>query len=204
MSRSNGHCMTMGTASTMACVTEALGLCCPAAPLRRLSTRGARSSRRRSGRKIVELVERDFKPSDILTREAFENAIRALHAISGSTNAHPPPARLRGSGRRRAAADAVRRALRVDAVARQPEAGRRAPDGGLLLRGRACRPCSPQISDLLHIGRADRLGPDPGREPRVDADRDRRRGCDPAARSARWTREGAWSSSTALSARTGR
>jgi dihydroxy-acid dehydratase len=87
MSRSNGHCMTMGTASTMACVTEALGLCLPggAAPPAVDSRRAQLAEA--SGRQIVELVEQDVKPSDILTREAFENAIRALHAISGSTNA---------------------------------------------------------------------------------------------------------------------
>jgi dihydroxy-acid dehydratase len=87
MSRSNGHCMTMGTASTMACVTEALGLTLPGG-----AAIPAVDSRRRhlaevAGRQIVELVERDLKPSDVLTREAFENAIRVLHAISGSTNA---------------------------------------------------------------------------------------------------------------------
>ncbi len=87
MSRSNGHCQTMGTASTMACVTEALGLTLPGG-----AAIPAVDSRRRqlaeaAGRQIVELVERDLRPSDILTREAFENAIRVLHAISGSTNA---------------------------------------------------------------------------------------------------------------------
>jgi L-arabonate dehydrase len=87
MSRSNGHCMTMGTASTMACVTEALGLtlpggaAIPAVDSRRVQVAEA------AGRKIVELVESDLKPSDILTDAAFENAIRILHAISGSTNA---------------------------------------------------------------------------------------------------------------------
>ena len=87
MSRSNGHCMTMGTASTMACVTEALGLTLPGG-----AAVPAVDSRRKhlaesAGRRIVGLVETDLKPSDILTREAFENAIRVLHAISGSTNA---------------------------------------------------------------------------------------------------------------------
>jgi L-arabonate dehydrase len=87
LSRSNGHCMTMGTASTMACVTEALGLTLPGG-----AAIPAVDSRRRqlaesTGRQIVDLVERDLKPSDILTEAAFENAIRALHAISGSTNA---------------------------------------------------------------------------------------------------------------------
>jgi dihydroxy-acid dehydratase len=87
MSRSNGHCMTMGTASTMACVTEALGLTLPggAAPPAVDSRRAQLAEA--AGRKIVELVERGLRPSDVLTPEAFENAIRVLHAISGSTNA---------------------------------------------------------------------------------------------------------------------
>jgi L-arabonate dehydrase len=87
MSRSNGHCMTMGTASTMACVTEALGLTPPGgAAIPAVDSRRAQIAET-AGRQIVELVERDLRPSDILTRQAFENAIRALHAISGSTNA---------------------------------------------------------------------------------------------------------------------
>ena len=87
MSRSNGHCMTMGTASTMACVTEALGLTLPGgAAIPAVDSRRAHLAEA-AGRQIVELVERDLRPSDILTREALENAIRALHAISGSTNA---------------------------------------------------------------------------------------------------------------------
>ncbi len=87
MSRSHGHCMTMGTASTMACMTEALGLTLPGgAAIPAVDSRRAGLAEA-SGRKIVELVEGDTKPSDILTREAFENAIRVLHAISGSTNA---------------------------------------------------------------------------------------------------------------------
>jgi L-arabonate dehydrase len=87
MSRSNGHCMTMGTASTMACVTEALGLTLPgAAAIPAVDSRRAQVAEA-AGRKIVELVERDLRPADILTAAAFENAIRVLHAISGSTNA---------------------------------------------------------------------------------------------------------------------
>ncbi len=87
MSRSNGHCMTMGTASTMACVTEALGLTLPGgAAIPAVDARRAGLAEA-AGRQIVELVERDIKPGDILTRDAFENGIRVLHAISGSTNA---------------------------------------------------------------------------------------------------------------------
>jgi L-arabonate dehydrase len=87
MSRSNGHCMTMGTASTMACVTETLGLTLPGgAAIPAVDARRAQLAEV-AGRQIVELVERDLRPADILTPDAFENAIRVLHAISGSTNA---------------------------------------------------------------------------------------------------------------------
>ena len=87
MSRSPGHCMTMGTASTMASMVEALGLSLPgnaAIP--------AADSRRSvlahlAGRRIVEMVCEDLRISRILTREAFENAIRANAVLGGSTNA---------------------------------------------------------------------------------------------------------------------
>jgi L-arabonate dehydrase len=87
MSRSAGHCMTMGTASTMASVVEALGVALPhnaAIP--------AVDSRRRvqahlTGQRIVQMVHDDLKLSKILTRKAFENAIRVVGAIGGSTNA---------------------------------------------------------------------------------------------------------------------
>jgi dihydroxy-acid dehydratase len=87
MSRSRGHCMTMGTASTMACLVEALGMqltgsaAIPAVDARRYALAQA------SGRRIVELVAEDVRPSAILTRQAFENAIRVNAALGGSTNA---------------------------------------------------------------------------------------------------------------------
>jgi L-arabonate dehydrase len=87
MSRSNGHCMTMGTASTMACITEALGLTLPGgAAIPAVDARRAHLAEA-AGRQVVALAEQGIRPSDILTREAFGNAIRVLHAISGSTNA---------------------------------------------------------------------------------------------------------------------
>jgi len=87
MHRSHGHCMTMGTASTMASMIEALGVgmpgnaAIPAVDARRYVLA------RMAGRRIVELVKQKISVSRILTREAFENAIRALAAIGGSTNA---------------------------------------------------------------------------------------------------------------------
>src|SRR5215468_8317567 len=74
MSRSNGHCMTMGTASTMACMTEALGLTLPGGAAIPAVDSRRRQLAENAGREVVQLVERDLKPSDILTREAFENA----------------------------------------------------------------------------------------------------------------------------------
>ncbi len=87
MSRSPGSCNTMGTASTMASMAEALGMA-----LSGNAAIPAVDSRRRvmahlTGRRIVEMVKDDLKPSDILTRQAFENAIRVNGAIGGSTNA---------------------------------------------------------------------------------------------------------------------
>ena len=87
MSRSNGHCMTMGTASTMACVTEALGLTLPGGAAIPAVDARRHQLAEEAGRQIVELADSGLRLSDIVTREALENAIRVLHAISGSTNA---------------------------------------------------------------------------------------------------------------------
>jgi L-arabonate dehydrase len=86
MSRSAGHCMTMGTASTMATMVEALGLTLPGA-----SAIPAVDSRKKvmahlSGNRIVEMVNENIRLSDILTRKAFENAIKINSAVGGSTN----------------------------------------------------------------------------------------------------------------------
>lgn len=86
MSRSIGHCMTMGTASTMACMVEALGLTLSGA-----SAIPAADSRKKvmaqlSGRRIVEMVKENLTIDKILTREAFENAIKVNAAVGGSSN----------------------------------------------------------------------------------------------------------------------
>ena len=87
MSRSPGHCMTMGTASTMASMVEALGLALPGnAAIPAVDAQRARLARL-TGRRIVEMVAEDLRMSQILTREAFANAIRVNGAIGGSTNA---------------------------------------------------------------------------------------------------------------------
>ncbi|MEV8518961.1 IlvD/Edd family dehydratase [Dyella marensis] len=87
MQRSKGSCMTMGTASTMASMVEALGLSLPEnAAIPAVDSRRFRLAHL-SGRRIVEMVHEDLRMSKILTRAAFENAIRANAAIGGSTNA---------------------------------------------------------------------------------------------------------------------
>lgn len=87
MIRSRGHCNTMGTASTMGCVAESLGMTIPGiagtpAPDSRLL-----QTAQETGRLIVEMVKADRKPSDVLTKGSFLNAIVALAGIGGSTNA---------------------------------------------------------------------------------------------------------------------
>src|SRR5687767_12727577 len=85
--RSHGHCMTMGTASTMASMVEALGVGLPGNAAYPAVDARRNVIARMAGRRIVELVERDVTLSKLLTRKAFENAIRVNAAIGGSTNA---------------------------------------------------------------------------------------------------------------------
>ena len=87
IARSKGHCMTMGTASTMANMVEALGMSLPGnAAIPAVDAR-RNTLAQLTGRRIVDMVREDIGISRILTREAFENAIRANAAIGGSTNA---------------------------------------------------------------------------------------------------------------------
>ena len=85
--RSIGHCMTMGTASTMASMVEALGMGLPSNAAIPAADSRRKTLARLCGRRIVTMVKEDLRMSKILTREAFENAIRANGAIGGSTNA---------------------------------------------------------------------------------------------------------------------
>ncbi len=87
MNRSHGHCMTMGTASTMACMVEALGVGLPGnAAIPAVDAR-RNTIAREAGRRVVGMVREDLTLSKLLTREAFENAIRINGGIGGSTNA---------------------------------------------------------------------------------------------------------------------
>jgi dihydroxy-acid dehydratase len=87
MIRSRGHCNTMGTASSMACVTEALGMTLPGVAGIPASDSRLLEFSHATGNRIVAMVEEGLAPADILTPAAFHNAIVALAAIGGSTNA---------------------------------------------------------------------------------------------------------------------
>ena len=87
MHRSHGHCMTMGTASTMASMVEALGVGLPGNAAYPAVDARRNVLARFAGRRIVQMVEEDLVLSKLLTRAAFENAIRVNAAIGGSTNA---------------------------------------------------------------------------------------------------------------------
>jgi dihydroxy-acid dehydratase len=84
-----GHCNTMGTASTMNAVAEVLGLSLPGCAAIPAPYRERGQIAYLTGRRIVEIAHEDLKPSDILTRTAFLNAIAAIAALGGSTNAQP-------------------------------------------------------------------------------------------------------------------
>ena len=156
MSRSAGHCMVMGTASTMASVVESLGLGLPYnAALPAVDSR-RRALAHLAGRRIVAMIREDVRISKILTRAAFENAIRVNGAIGGSTNAVIHLLAIAGR---------VGVPLTLedwdDLRPRRADAGRPqtvgpVPDGGLPLRGRPAgrdsharrgRPAQPRRAD---------------------------------------------------------
>jgi len=87
IARSAGHCMTMGTASTMTSAAEAMGMTLPGfASIPAPDSRHAQMSAQ-TGRRIVEMVWEDLKPSDVITAKSIDNAITTILALSGSTNA---------------------------------------------------------------------------------------------------------------------
>ena len=178
MHRSHGHCMTMGTASTMASMVEALGVGLPAT--RRIPAVDARRNvlARMAGRRIVEMVKEDVRLSKILTKAAFENAIRANAAIGGSTNAVIHLIAHRAAHRRRARrsttgialGDGVHTLVNLMPIGQVPDGGfllRRRPAGGAARAGR--ERLAPQ--GCADRQRQDHLGEHQGRavlEPRRD------------------------------------
>src|SRR3974390_1955223 len=83
---SPGHCNTMGTATTMNSLAEALGMSLPGSAAIPAPHRDRQEDAYRTGRRIVDMVREDLKPSDIMTRDAFLNAVKVNTAIGGSTN----------------------------------------------------------------------------------------------------------------------
>ena len=161
--RSPGHCMVMGTASTMASMGESLGMALPgnaaipAVDSRRIQLAEA------SGRQVMKLVEQDLRPSKIMTHEAFENAIRTLHALGGSTNAIIHLTAIAGRLGIELPLTLFRRTLADYAVHSEPEAVGRVPDGRLLLRGRASR-AAERVAAAAAYRPDDGYGQDAGRE----------------------------------------
>ena len=136
MSRSVGSCMTMGTASTMASMCESLGIGMPSN-----AAIPAADSRRNvlahmAGRRIVEMVEADIKMSDVITRDAMENAMRTNGAIGGSTNAVIHLVALARRLGVELSLDGLGSFRQRRAVHRQSDAIRRILDGRFLLRRR--------------------------------------------------------------------
>jgi dihydroxy-acid dehydratase len=151
IARSPGHCMTMGTASTMTSATEVLGLTLPgAASIPAPDSRHAQMATL-TGKRIVDMVWEDLKPSDILTAASFDNAVTAVLALGGSTNAI---VHLIAMARRAGIALDIQR---FDALARRtPVLANIRPSGAYLMEdffyAGGVRALLTQLGDLLDLG----------------------------------------------------
>ncbi|MBI3452039.1 MAG: dihydroxy-acid dehydratase [Rhodospirillales bacterium] len=151
IARSYGTCMTMGTASTMASAVEALGMTLPGAS----SIPAADSNHSRmataAGRRIVEMVWEDLKPTDIMTGAAFENAVTVAMALGGSTNSIIHLIAMAGRAGAKLDLD------RFDALSRRtPVIANLRPSGKYLMEdfyyAGGLRAAMARIADLLHLG----------------------------------------------------
>ena len=160
--------MTMGTASTMASMVEALGVSLPGnAAIPAVDSQRYRLAQL-SGRRIVEMVHEDLVLSKILTRKAFENAIMANAAIGGSTNSVVHLLAIAGRTGRETRARGLGSTRVTASVPGEPAAVGQVPDGRLLLRGRSARGAARDRAGAQQ-GRAHRQRPDHGREHRERA-----------------------------------
>ena len=140
LSRSAGHCMVMGTASTMAAMAETLGITLPGNAAIPASDSRRLVLSEMSGRRAVEMaLERGPRPLRALHRGGLRQCDPRRHGDRRQHQCHRPPHRHRRAHRRPAAALPLRRAVALDAAPRQRAAVGQVPDGGLLLRGRPAR-----------------------------------------------------------------
>ena len=141
IARSYGTCMTMGTASTMTAIAEALGMVLPGGSSIPAADAGHIRLASESGRRIVDMVWEDLRPSRIQTEPAFNNAIAVAMAMGCSTQRHHPPHR-HGAPRRPRRRPRRLRALQPHRPGHRQRAPERLapPDGGFLLRRRQPRP----------------------------------------------------------------
>ena len=151
IARSYGTCMTMGTASTMAAAAEALGMTLPGASSIPAPDSGHSRMAVAAGRRVVDMVWDDLKPRDILTTEAFENAVTTAMALGGSTNAIIHLIAM--AGRAGASLDLDR----FDALSRRtPFIGNIRPSGQFLMEdfhyAGGARGALNRIRQLLHTG----------------------------------------------------
>ncbi len=167
-----GHCNTMGTASTMNALAEALGMSLPGCAAIPAPHRERGQIAYETGRRIVDMVWEDLKPSDILTREAFENTIVVNSAIGGSTNA---PIHINAIARHIGVRSDDRRlgdGRPQGPAARQHAAGRQVSGRGVPPRRRRAGGGQRVDEAQAHSrGRADRQRKVDGRELRQDARR---------------------------------
>ena len=196
IARSPGHCMTMGTASTMTSAAEVLGLTLPgAASIPAPDSRHAQMATL-TGKRIVDMVWEDLKPSDILTAGSFDNAVTAVLALGGSTNAI---VHLIAMARRAGVALDLER---FDALARKtPVLANLRPSGKYLMEdffyAGGLRAFLTQLGDLIDFSQQHRQWHDAGREHRRRQGLQRRR--DPAAQQSAGGAATAWPCCTAIS-----
>ncbi len=139
-----GACAFMGTANTMNCIVETLGLSLPGCATLPALDPARRELCRASGRRIVELVRMGLRAGQLLSQNSLENAVRVTLALGGSTNATLAPARHRRRSRGRHHARHLRCVGTPDAAHRQVRPGQPA-DGGGSARGRR-HPCRPECA----------------------------------------------------------
>ncbi len=157
-----GSCNTMGTASSMAIVTELLGMMLPGAAAIPATDPARAATAHATGMRIVEMVRDQVRPSDVLTDAAFRNAVRGLNAAGGSTNVVLHLLAIAGRAGRAAHAQRYRTPQPGGAGGRRRRAVRRAVDAGVLRRRRRAGAGRRTVRGV-RAGRGHRIGPKLGR-----------------------------------------